>query len=102
MRIALSVSCAALVLMTGCSVVPREAWTFDPTQPPRKTALAADQVASLTDRVAQLQIERNAVRARIAEERDIWVRQRMYRDLHGIGMELSPLERRLATVAAAR
>jgi hypothetical protein len=102
MRIALSLSCAALALVAGCSVVPNAAWTFDPTQPPRKAALPADEATSLTDRAAQLQIERNAVRARIAEERDIWARQRLYGELHSIGMKLSPLERRLAAVAAPR
>jgi hypothetical protein len=104
MRIAvfLSASCAALALVSGCSVVPGAAWTFDPAQPLPKLVAPPEQVAVLTDRVAQLQLERNGVRARIAEERDIWARQRLYRQLHGIGMELSPAERELAMMAAAR
>ena len=104
MRIAilLSTSCAALALVSGCSVVPAAAWSFDPAQPPSKLAAPPEKVAALTDRVAQLQLERNGVRARIAEERDVWSRQRLYRQLHGIGMELSPAERELAMMAAAR
>ena len=99
MRIALVLCCVALVPLGGCAVVPSDAWTFDPTQPAPKAALPAQQVVPLTERVAQLQLERNSVRARIAQERDIWARQGMYRELHGIGMELSPLERELGAVA---
>jgi hypothetical protein len=94
--------CAVLVLASGCSVVPREAWTFDPTHPEPRAVLPVEEAAALTDRMAQLQLERNTVRTRIAAEPDVWVRQRLYQQLHGIGMELSPLERRLATVTAAR
>jgi hypothetical protein len=97
-----AVSCAALVLLAGCSVVPPEAWTFDPTHPPAKVVLPVPELAALTDRVAELQLERNEIRARIAGQPDIWERQRLYAQLHGVGRELSPLERRLATVASGR
>ena len=97
-----AISCVALLVLSGCSVVPSEAWTFDPTQPQPKMALPAPELAALTDRVAELQLERNEIRARIAGQPDIWERQRLYVQLHGIGTELSPLERRLATVAAGR
>lgn len=91
-----------LLLLSACSVVPQQAWTFDPTQPTAKPALAAAEAAGLTDRVAQLQLERNAIRARIAAEPDAWKRQSLYSDLHDVGMRLSRLERRLAMYASAR
>lgn len=92
-----------LALLTSCAaVVPPQAWTFDPTQPQPRLALATAEVVALTDRVAQLQLQRNEIRARIAMEPDVWKRQGYYLQLHSVGMELSPLERRLATVASAR
>ena len=98
----ITLSCTALVLLAGCPVVPPEALSFDPARPAPKTILPAAELAALTDRVAQLQLERNEIRARIAGQPDIWERQRLYGQLHGVGMELSPLERRLATLASAR
>lgn len=100
MRVA--ASCAALAWVAGCSVVPPSAWTFDPAAPVSKVALPAPEVAELTDRVAQLQLERNEIRARIAAQRDVWQRQALYAQLHAVGSRLSPLERRLSTVAAGR
>lgn len=91
-----------LIPLAGCSVVPPTAWTFDPTRPASKQTLPMPEAVALTDRAAQLQLQRNEIRARIAAEPDVWARQRLYGELHSIGMELSPLERRLATVAAAR
>ena len=91
-----------LALCSACSVVPPQAWTFDPRYPPPKITLPAAEVAALTDRFAQLQLERNQVRTRIAAERDVWQRQEHYRQLHRIGMELSPLERELSHIAYAR
>ena len=100
MRIALP--CVLLALLTGCSAVPREAWTFDPTHPVPRPALPVPEAAALTDRLAQLQLERNDIRSRIAAEPHAHARQRLYEQLHSVGMELSPLERRLATYASAR
>jgi len=100
MRIALSLT--ALALLAGCAVVPPEALTYDPHHPKPRQSAPIEEVAALTDRVAQLQIERNEVRARISAEQDIWVRQDLYSRLHSVGRELSPLERRLATIAASR
>lgn len=97
MRIAFS--CATLALLAGCSVVPPDAWTFDPTKPLTKAALPAQELAGLTDRVSGLQLERNEIRDRIAGQPDIWERQRLYARLHSVGMELSPLERRLSIAA---
>jgi hypothetical protein len=91
-----------LTVLTACTVVPPQAWTFDPTQPQPRLALPTADLAALTDRVAQLQLQRNEIRARIATEPDARKRQGHYAQLHSVGMELSPLERRLATVAAAR
>ncbi|MDB5872996.1 MAG: hypothetical protein JWQ07_2438 [Ramlibacter sp.] len=100
MRIA--VFLAVLAMLAGCTVVPRDAWTFDPTHPRPLATLPMEEIVMLTDRVAQLQLERNDIRGRIAQEPDIWARQRLYARLHGVGMDLSPLERRLASVASAR
>lgn len=100
MRIA--ISCVLLALLGGCAVVPHSAWTFDPTHPQPKPALAASDATGLTDRLAQLQLERNEIRARIASEPDAGVRLRLYADLHRVGTQLSPLERRLATFASSR
>lgn len=90
----------ALVLAAGiggCAVVPPAAWEFDPARPAPQGALAPQQVAPLTQRLAQLQIERNAIRNRIAGERDLRQRLALYEQLHRVGLELSPLERQLAT-----
>lgn len=94
-----------IVLLASCApvtVVPTQAWTFDPTRPQPKVVLPTAEVVALTDRVAQLQLRRNEIRARIASEPDIWQRQGYYLQLHSVGMELSPLQRRLATVASGR
>lgn len=89
----------ALILTAGiggCAVVPPAAWDFDPARPAPAAALAPQQVAPMAQRVAQLQIERNAIRSRIAGERDVHQRLALYEQLHRVGMELSPLERQLA------
>jgi hypothetical protein len=91
-----------LALLTACSVVPPQAWTFDPTQPQAKPPIGMAEAVALTDRTAQLQLQRNAIRARIANEPDARNRLPLYESLHRVGLELSPLERRLAGVAAAR
>lgn len=91
-----------LIWLAGCAVVPPAAWTFDPTRPANKEAITVAEAVALTDRLAQLQLQRNEIRARIAAETDVWARQRLYAQLHSVGMELSPLERRLSMVAAAR
>lgn len=99
MRIALA--CTVLAWLAGCSVVPPQAWTFDPARPSQKAALPAQELAALTQRGAQLQLERTEIRARIAGQPDILERQRLYEQLHEVGVELSPLERRLAAAAAS-
>jgi len=100
MRIA---ACFLLLLpLVGCSVVPRAAWTFDPIHAAPKETLATQEAVALTERTAQLQIQRNGIRARIAAEPNVWARQRLYGELHSVGMELSPLERTLGAVSSAR
>lgn len=93
---------SVLALCSACSVVPPQAWTFDPRDPPPKIALPAAEVAAIADRLAELQLERNQIRTRIAGERDVWQRQEQYRQLHRVGTELSPLERQIAGIASAR
>lgn len=80
----------------GCAVVPPAAWDFDPAKPASRAALPPQQLAPMTQRLAQLQIERNAIRTRIAGERDVRQRLALYEQLHRVGMELSPLERQPA------
>lgn len=100
MRLILSLS--VLAALAGCAVVPPQVWTFDPLQPQAKRTLPVQEAVALTDRVAQLQIQRNEVSARIAATPDIGQRLALYSELHGIGSRLSPLERELATVASSR
>src|SRR4051794_1562306 len=91
-----------LIIVGGCAVVPPSAWSFDPTQLPTRTAVAPQQFAAMSDRLAQLQIERNEIRTRIAAEPDVSQRQRDYEQLHRVGMQLSPLERELGRLTPAR
>ena len=93
---------AAACALAGCAVVPPTAWNYDPSQPQPKPVLAPGEAASLGDRVARLQIERNEIRARIASEPDVWRRLALYQQLHSVGMRLSPLERQLNTYALSR
>ena len=90
------------VALSGCAVAPPSAYTFDPTRPQAKPVLPTEEAAALTGRIAQLQVERVAIRNRIATETDVWKRLGLYSDLHRVGSELSPLERRLNLYAQAR
>jgi hypothetical protein len=103
MRLPLLLATAAL--LAGCSTVSavRDAWNWDPTmaQPRPRVTLPAEQVATQTNRLADLQLQRNQIRDRISAEPDIWARQRLYEQLHTVGRQLSPLEREL-TAASLR
>jgi hypothetical protein len=99
-RLALSLAISAL--LGACSVVPQQAWTFDPTNPRPRPAADAAVVAPLTNRIASLQNELNAVRARVAAQPDTPHRLALYPQEHGIAMQLSPLQRELAQYAQAR
>lgn len=94
---------AAAVLLSGCSTVSavREAWHWDATAPQTRKlmVLPPEQVAALTNRMAELQIQRHNIRSRISAEPDIRARQRLYDDLHAVGRELSPLERQVTAAA---
>jgi hypothetical protein len=99
------ISAGTLVLLCGCSTVSavRDAWKWDPTREERtRVALSAEHSASLTNRVAELQLQRVEVRSRISAEPDIWARQSLYGDLHRVGQQLSLLERQLWAGAPAR
>jgi hypothetical protein len=92
----------AIAALGGCAVVPHEAYTFDPTNPQPKPAADPAQVAQLTNRIATLQGQLNDVRAQIAAQPDTEHRLPLYSDEHGIGTELSPLQRELGRYAQAR
>lgn len=93
-----------LALVAGCTTTAsvRDAWSWRATEPHARVAVPAEEIAALVARAAQLQQERDKIRARISTEPDIWARQRLYEDLHGVGLRLSRAERRLASTTAAR
>ena len=91
-----------LAALCGCSVVPRSAWTYDGAHPPPRVAADPAAVAPLTNRIAQLQLELNDVRAKIAAQNDTFKRLPLYSQEHGIHRRLAPLERELAQYASAR
>jgi hypothetical protein len=93
-----------LALLGGCSTPAslRDAWTWDATQPQSKAMVPADEVSALSAQAARLQQERNDIRGRISTEPDIRARQRLYEDLHRVGLRLSRVERRLSNTVAAR
>ena len=88
--------------LCGCSVAPRGAYTFDPTHPQPKPVADATKVAPLNERVAQLQLQLNEVRMKIAAQTDSWERLSLYAQEHRIHRRLAPLERELALYASAR
>ncbi|MES2786897.1 MAG: hypothetical protein V4684_15645 [Pseudomonadota bacterium] len=92
----------AVAFASGCAVVPPQAWTYDPTQPQARPGIASADAVALTERTAQLQLQRNEIRTRIANEPNVWNRQVLYSQLHAVGMQLAPLERRLAGYSQAR
>ncbi len=95
-----------VLLLAGCSTptidAAREAWHWDATRPPARASLPPAELAQLTNRIAGLALQRNEIRGRISAEPDINARQRLYAQLHEVGMQLSPLERQLAAAAPAR
>ncbi len=83
-------------VLTGCSVVStvQQAWDWDPAVNPGVAAANAPaRVAPPAGRLAELRLQRQEIRARIAAEPDIRQRQILYAQLHDIGRQLSPLER---------
>jgi hypothetical protein len=98
----LILSAVTLFVLAGCSVVPPQAYTYDPTHPQPKPVADAAQVAPLTNRVAQLQDELNGVRTQIAEQSDTRKRLPLYEQENSIHRQLGPLQRELAQYASAR
>lgn len=99
-RSVLSIAC--LAVLAGCSVVPPQAYTYDPTHPQPKPVADAARITPLTNRVAELQVQLNDVRARIAVQPDTWKRLALYSQENSIHGELGPLQRELAQYASAR
>jgi len=93
---------ATVLVLAGCSVVPPQAYTYDPTHPQPKPVADAAQIAPLTNRVAALQDELNGVRAQIAQQADTWKRLPLYAQENRIHRQLGPLQRELAQYASAR
>ena len=97
---------AVLALCAGCSTVSnvRDAWTWDATRTREgsRAQVLPQDLAALTSRLADLQVQRNEIRSRISAEPDIGARQGLYAQLHRVGRQLSPLERELAATALAR
>ena len=93
---------ATVLALAGCSVVPPQAYTYDPTHPQPKPVADATQVAPLTNRIAQLQDDLNGVRAQIALQPDTWKRLPLYAQENRIHRQLAPLQRELAQYASAR
>ena len=100
LRLLLPLMVAAAIC--GCSVVPRSAWTYDGTHPPARVVAEPGAVAPLTDRIAQLQLELNEVRAQIAAQDGTFKRLPLYAKEHRIHRRLAPLQRELAQYASAR
>jgi conjugal transfer/entry exclusion protein len=100
LRLVLSLSLVAA--LCGCTVVPNQAWHFDPTNPQPRPVADAAKVAPLTNRIAELQIQLNQVRTQIAAQPDTEHRLPLYSREHRIGKQLSPLQRELDQYAQAR
>lgn len=95
-------SIALLAVLAGCSVVPPHAWTFDPTHPQAKPVADPVAIAPLTNRIAQLQLQLDEVRAKIATEPDAARRRALYSEENRIHRRLGPLQREIAQYASAR
>ena len=105
-RLIVAASTVCIAALTGCSylpvVVPPQAYSFDATRHPAKPVAEPTRLAPLTDRIAQLQIQLNDVRAKIATEPDAFKRLPLYEQENRIHRGLGPLQRELAQYASAR
>jgi hypothetical protein len=95
-------SFALLAALAGCSVVPPQAWTFDPTHPQPKPVADSGRIVPLTNSIAQLQLQLDEVRGKIATEPDAGKRLALYREENRIHGRLGPLQREIAQYASAR
>jgi len=93
---------ACLVGLSACTVVPPQAYSFDPTHPQPKPVADATAIAPLTNRVAGLQLELDKVRDQIANQPDTWKRLALYVQENEIHAKLGPAQRELAQYASAR
>lgn len=96
---------AVLGLLAGCSMISAapQAWDWDPATNPRVAAAdARARATAYAGRLADLRVQRQDIRARIAAEPDIRQRQALYAQLHQIGLQLSPLERRYDSADSVR
>jgi hypothetical protein len=98
------VSALAAAALAGCAtvVVPPQAYHFDPTHPQAKPVADAAKVAPLTNRIAQLQVQLNEVRAQVAQQPDSFNRLALYERENRIHRELDPLQHELGQYASAR
>ena len=92
---------ATLLVLAGCTVVPPQAYSYDPTHPQPRAVADPVAIAPLTNRVAQLQVELNDVRGQIALQADSWKRLPLYEQEHAIHGRLDPLQHELGQYAQA-
>lgn len=96
-------SAVALVAVAGCAaVVAPQAYSFDPTHPQPRPVAEAATLVPLTNRIAQLQLQLDDVRVKIAQQPDSFQRVALYREENGIHRQLDPLQHELAHYASAR
>jgi hypothetical protein len=99
-------SLAAAAVLAGCSTfdAARDAWAWDTgrTQERKRIVLSPEELAALTNRTADLQLQLTSVRSRISAEPSVQARLGLYEELHRVGRELSPLQRQLTAAAPAR
>jgi hypothetical protein len=85
------------VLLAGCtSYISHGSWldaVGKPPQPP--VTMSDDQAWAIAAQAAQLRLQADSLRVRLAREADRRERIRDYRELEDIGWSLRPLERRL-------
>ncbi|HEY8050256.1 MAG TPA: hypothetical protein VIE63_13855 [Ramlibacter sp.] len=92
----------AVFVLAGCTVVPPQAFSFDPTHPQPRPAADPVAIAPLTNRIAELQIELDKVRAQIAQQPDTWKRLALYDQENDIHRRLDPLQHQLSQYASVR
>ena len=91
-----------LAALAGCAVVPPQAYGFDPTHPQPKPVADAAVLVPLTNQIAQLQLQLDDVRMKIAQQPDTYGRLALYREENRIHGRLDPLQHQLAQYASAR
>jgi len=103
-------TCLAAALLAGCSSYGSWApaswshgsWLDEVGKPANPAVVMSDEQAGyLLRQAAQLRSESDAVRARLAGERDRLQRLRHYEDLRVLGDRLAPIERSLRDAGRA-